>query len=118
MAQLEETASALAALAVLKNSFEAPRHPARWTRSEDGKLRASVEAAAGDWNRVAAVVGRSATECERRWRNVVSRGLQKGRFTSEEDKKILDCVATQDAINWTYVASQVPGRTAKQCRER
>lgn len=114
----EEASSALAALtsmAVLKNSLE-PRHPARWTRSEDGKLRASVEAG-GDWSRVAAAVGRSPPECERRWRNVVSRGLQKGRFTSEEDKIILDCVASQP-INWTSVASQVPGRTAKQCRER
>lgn len=42
----------------------------------------------------------------------------KAKFTEEEDKKIMDIVREQGARAWRRIAEQIPGRTARQCRER
>jgi hypothetical protein len=39
-------------------------------------------------------------------------------FTKEEDQVILDFVRANGAKNWNCVASELEGRTPKQCRER
>jgi hypothetical protein len=39
-------------------------------------------------------------------------------FTQEEDQVILDFVRANGAKNWNCVASELDGRTPKQCRER
>ncbi|KAJ8602289.1 hypothetical protein CTAYLR_007862 [Chrysophaeum taylorii] len=98
----------------------------RWTRGEDAALRSLVATAgeAIDWLAVSVGLGsqRSAGECERRWTAVLSRGLQKGRFTGAEDERIVACAREfgddAAAIDWALVAAKVTGRTPKQCRER
>jgi hypothetical protein len=52
-----------------------------------------------------------------------SRPLRSGRkkkepFSSEEDAKIREIVGGQEAQDWQSIAEQLPGRTARQCRER
>ena len=43
----------------------------------------------------------------------------KGRWTAEEDQKLLKIVNENLHIkNWGHAARFIPGRTAKQCRER
>jgi hypothetical protein len=44
--------------------------------------------------------------------------LVKGPWTDEEDAKVLDLVATHGAKRWSLIASHLPGRIGKQCRER
>jgi hypothetical protein len=39
-------------------------------------------------------------------------------FSPEEDQKIRDLVTQQGSRNWNEISQQVPGRTARQCRER
>lgn len=41
----------------------------------------------------------------------------KGHWTTEEDNSLLVLVA-ENPKNWGHVARGIPGRTAKQCRER
>ena len=56
------------------------------------------------------------------------KGLKKGRWSDVEDEKLMELAlenldpksqeSGQNKINWGVVAKQIPGRTAKQCRER
>lgn len=39
-------------------------------------------------------------------------------FTPDEDAKLVEIVSVQPFLNWQYIASLLPGRTARQCRER
>jgi hypothetical protein len=42
----------------------------------------------------------------------------KGPWTAEEDQKVIDMVHKYGAKNWSLIASHLPGRIGKQCRER
>jgi hypothetical protein len=44
--------------------------------------------------------------------------LRKNKWTSEEDDQLRDAVRSFGTDSWSRVASLVPGRTGKQCRER
>lgn len=44
--------------------------------------------------------------------------LVRKRFSPEEDKKLKILVETYDKGHWNEVARQMPGRTARQCRDR
>lgn len=57
-------------------------------------------------------------ECFRRWQKVVNPGLKKGGWTPEEDRKIAMLVSKYGAKKWSLIASHLPGRIDKQCRER
>lgn len=47
-------------------------------------------------------------------RNLIS----KRKFTNSEDKRLLDLVAIHGDTNWIAIAGLMPGRTARQCRDR
>ncbi|KAA0173087.1 hypothetical protein FNF27_05436 [Cafeteria roenbergensis] len=93
--------------------------PRRWTREEDDLLRQAVSSLGPrQWRRVAEMVpGRSHVQCLQRWKKVLCPGLRKGQWTAEEDEALRRSVA-KGMANWGAVARDVPGRTAKQCRER
>jgi len=42
----------------------------------------------------------------------------KGPWTEEEDSILMDCVSKYGAQTWSHIASKLPGRIGKQCRER
>jgi hypothetical protein len=44
--------------------------------------------------------------------------LVKGPWTAEEDKKVMELVKQYGAKKWSLIASHLPGRIGKQCRER
>lgn len=50
----------------------------------------------------------------RRMKNIRSRNP----FTVEEDAKLIDIMTNSKFISWEFVASQMPGRRVRQCRER
>ncbi|RQM16820.1 hypothetical protein DD237_002481 [Peronospora effusa] len=93
--------------------------PRRWTKEEDDALRTAVEShREKNWKAIAAQVpGRNHTQCLQRWTKVLAPGLVKGHWSPHEDELLRRLVATEQK-NWGDVASKIPGRTSKQCRER
>ena len=42
----------------------------------------------------------------------------KGPWTAEEDRKVVELVKKHGAKKWSLIATSLPGRIGKQCRER
>ena len=47
-----------------------------------------------------------------------SAGAVKGAWQPEEDAKVVELVSKLGAKKWSTIASHLPGRIGKQCRER
>jgi hypothetical protein len=62
--------------------------------------------------------GRDLLLVAERWKKVLNPGLVKGSWTRAEDEVILGHVAASGTRDWGKVAELLPGRIAKQCRER
>ena len=92
----------------------------RWTSEEDQNLRVQVHEHQGrHWKKIAASLGcRSASQCLHRWQNVLRPCLVKGKWTQEEDEMLSEQVTTLGSKSWAKVATRIPGRVGKQCRER
>jgi len=92
----------------------------KWTPEQDEALRRSVKKYHGkNWKVIALEVpGRNHVQCLQRWKKVLTPGLVKGHWTPEEDEVLKKVVRRKDISTWAKVAEYVPGRTAKQCRER
>ncbi|KAE9320799.1 hypothetical protein PF008_g17950 [Phytophthora fragariae] len=93
--------------------------PKRWTQEEDEKLREAVgRHGERNWKSIAEEVpGRNHTQCLQRWTKVLAPGLVKGHWRPDEDELLKELVA-EGRKNWGQVATRIPGRTSKQCRER
>mmetsp|Transcript_11724 Transcript_11724/g.13484 ORF Transcript_11724/g.13484 Transcript_11724/m.13484 type:complete len:689 (-) Transcript_11724:843-2909(-) len=93
--------------------------PRRWTEEEDNLLRAAVKKhKERNWKAISKdVPGRNHVQCLQRWRKALDPTVVKGHWTTEEDTSLLLLVA-ENPKNWGHVARGIPGRTAKQCRER
>jgi len=57
-------------------------------------------------------------QCLHRWQKVLNPDLVKGPWTAEEDAKIVQLVTELGPKRWSKIASELPGRIGKQCRER
>ncbi|KAG5185925.1 Homeodomain-like protein, partial [Tribonema minus] len=90
-----------------------------WNEDEDERLRCAVATFGGkSWPRAAAAVGtKTATQCMQRWRRALQPDMRKGRWRDEEDALLLDLM-TRGHDSWSEFARHIPGRSAKQCRER
>ena len=64
------------------------------------------------------VPGRTEAQCLDRWQKVLRPTLVKGPWTAEEDAAVERLVRTHGAKKWSVIASHLPGRIGKQCRER
>ncbi|GMF24503.1 unnamed protein product [Phytophthora lilii] len=63
--------------------------------------------------------GRSPDECSKRWIMLQSLGtVVKRPWSPEEDSQMLQLVGKYGASKWAVIASYLPGRNGKQCRER
>merc|ERR550537_661933 len=119
-----------------------------WTKEEDAALRAAVRRHSGrNWAAIARdVPGRNHGQCQQRWANALKPGLKKGPWSREEDTQLVSLVrdshlraeqtlslaelaglktqttagtgVNADDCDWTFISSQIPGRTNKQCKER
>ncbi|OWZ04172.1 Myb-like DNA-binding protein [Phytophthora megakarya] len=91
----------------------------RWTPEQDDALRKAVEEfGQRNWKAIASRVdGRNHAQCLQRWNKVLKPGLVKGHWSFEEDST-LEQMVLQGCHSWGEVAAHIPGRTAKQCRER
>jgi hypothetical protein len=97
----------------------------KWTKEEDERLMQAVSSfGTKAWGEVARAVSelRTETQCMHRWNKVLKPGLVKGSWTKEEDDIVRGMVAmfggTGGNVKWSVIASRLPGRVGKQCRER
>jgi len=103
------------------SSHEKPKKVARrWTASQDDELRHAVQKHNGqNWKAIAQMVkDRDHVQCLQRWKKVLQPGLVKGMWSKQEDELLLKLMSSSRPKNWADIAIKVPGRTAKQCRER
>jgi hypothetical protein len=72
-----------------------------------------------DWSIIVeSIPGRSPKQVLSHWKKVANPDIIRGSWTLQEDQVILHWVATRGPGQWTALAEQMPGRIAKQCRER
>ncbi len=103
-----------------KNPYARKAAAIKWTKEEDEALRVAVDKhGARNWKKIAmALPERTEVQCLHRWQKVLKPSLVKGPWTADEDKKVLALVKKYGAKKWSLIASQLPGRIGKQCRER
>jgi hypothetical protein len=92
----------------------------KWTKEEDDMLRQAVEEhGAKNWRQISkSLPERTEVQCLHRWQKVLKPTLIKGPWTAEEDQKVMQLVRQYGAKKWSLIASNLPGRIGKQCRER
>jgi len=93
----------------------------KWTKEEDVLLKRAVDnIGAKNWKRISTeYLGgkRSDVQCLHRWQKVLKPGLIKGPWTKEEDETIMEAIKS-GVTKWSEIATLIPGRIGKQCRER
>ena len=92
----------------------------KWTEDEDKRLSALVLHYKGkNWKKVAeGLDGRTDVQCLHRWQKVLNPELVKGPWSKEEDDTVIELVHKHGPKKWSLIASFLPGRIGKQCRER
>jgi len=102
-------------------SLTAPRSPKQlWTAEEDRLLYDLIQTfGAKSWKSIAKhFPNRTDLQCLHRWQKVLNPELVKGPWSAEEDAKIAMLVGKYGPKHWSLIASHLPGRIGKQCRER
>lgn len=92
-----------------------------WTPEEDQLLINLVDSSTEKkhWQGMAAKFqNKTPQQIMNRWNKVVNPSLVKGSWTQEEDENLIEWVRKHGEKEWTKIASQLPGRIGKQCRER
>jgi cell division septation protein DedD len=98
-----------------------PRAMPQWLPDEDKKLKEAVEKyGTENWTLIADIfANKSESHCIRRYQSALMPPiLRKSSWTPEEDAKISELVTKYGAKKWAFIASNLPGRKPKQCRER
>mmetsp|Transcript_16394 Transcript_16394/g.24050 ORF Transcript_16394/g.24050 Transcript_16394/m.24050 type:complete len:523 (-) Transcript_16394:314-1882(-) len=92
----------------------------KWTVAEDETLREAVASNNfRNWKKIACQLpNRTDVQCLHRWQKVLKPGLVKGKWTPEEDAKVISMVHKYGQKKWSLIAQQLKGRLGKQCRER
>lgn len=92
-----------------------------WTDEED-LLLTKLAISSGqppNWNFIANYFpNKKMQQIIERWTKVIDPSLVKGSWTPKEDEIIIDFVRRYGTKQWTKLATLLPGRIGKQCRER
>lgn len=103
------------------------RGPHQWTEAEDNNLRDAVLQCRGNWRIIPDQIDLyddeeqerpTPEECKRRWHDVVALKPRKGPWTADEDELVCNLVKHFGPKKWSKLATNVPGRSGKQVRER
>lgn len=93
----------------------------KWTKEEESAIKKFVEEKGeDDWNHLAEQMpNRTPNQLKDRYYKM-TRGASsvKGAWTEDEDAKVMELVGKHGARKWSVIASHLPGRVGKQCRER
>lgn len=91
---------------------------ARWTSEEDALLSQLVKQGT-DWPTITSCFpGRTNKQVLAHWKKVANPNIVRGSWTLHEDQTIIHWVEVNGPSQWATLAAQMPGRIAKQCRER
>ena len=92
----------------------------KWTNDEDQCLISLIGNTSNPvWSDYSSYFPNKTTQqIAERWEKVLDPHLIKGSWTREEDEIIINFVKVYGTKNWTKLASSLPGRIGKQCRER
>jgi len=107
---------------VIKPIEELPSNPHPWVPEEDAVLREGVlRYGLSDWASVSLHMlprcHRSVQDCASRWL-IVKGNVVKGPWLPEENQMLRRLVGKYGAKKWSTIATHIPGRVGKQCRER
>jgi len=91
-----------------------------WTLEEDVMLKSweTTHPGSNPHFTDSTVPKRTASECARRWKRLRDLETKKGAWTDEEDARLKRLLHQNSKKIWGEVAIFIPGRSAKQCRER
>ncbi|KAI7899838.1 Homeodomain-like protein, partial [Cokeromyces recurvatus] len=98
-----------------------------WSEEEDDILRFAVSKYNGtqiSWAKVAKLIeGRSANQCEDRWKCTLQPDIKKGKWTYEEEMQLIEIVqkykSQKKTSLWQLVAKELAtGRTDNSCRAK
>jgi hypothetical protein len=91
----------------------------RWTPEDDDLLTRLVSESDQQWSTIATnFPGRTTKQILAHWRKVADPGIVRGSWTGDEDQAIVNWVLLNGPTKWSSLCQQLPGRIAKQCRER
>ena len=111
--------------------FQTFRKGARkpWTKEEDSKLSSLVateypkpiDVEKVNWDSIAETLFpdgfRKGKECRKRWCNSLNPTLRRGKWSKEEDEKLVRAFEKYGA-SWLKVSQEIEGRTDDQCAKR
>ncbi|CAX42310.1 Myb-like DNA-binding protein, putative [Candida dubliniensis CD36] len=111
--------------------FQTFRKGARkpWTKEEDSRLSSLVETEYPkpidvekvNWDYIAETLFpdgfRKGKECRKRWCNSLNPSLRRGKWSKEEDEKLVRAFEKYGA-SWLKVSQEIEGRTDDQCAKR
>jgi hypothetical protein len=103
-----------------RNKLANPFKNAKWTADETALLMELVSTDPSPiWNDLVVYFPTKSSQqiCER-WEKVLNPSLVKGSWTRQEDETIVQFVQENGIKDWTKLATLLPGRLGKQCRER
>jgi hypothetical protein len=94
------------------------RNPSTWS-ADDDTLLSQLVPQISDWEEIAqSFPGRTSKQVFAHWKKVANPSIVRGSWTGEEDAQIIQWVRQNGPQKWTTLAEHMPGRIAKQCRER
>ena len=91
-----------------------------WSKEEDEQLLDAMKVH-GDksWRYISKIMKKSMIKCNKRYLELNNQcDVLKTRWNDEEDQKLRAFVLSNGPKDWNKIAAQLPGRIAKQCRER
>ena len=90
----------------------------KWSQEEDDLLQMLVEQSE-DWSQIAThFPNKTSKQILAHWKKVANPAIVRGSWTVGEDQTIIAWVTANGPTKWSALAEQLPGRIAKQCRER
>lgn len=107
-----------ASLAPTRSRNRMRAQSATWSPEED-ELLTHLVGQSDDWALIAShFPGRTSKQVLAHWRKVANPEIVRGSWTLPEDQTIIRWVELNGPTKWASLAETLPGRIAKQCRER
>ena len=89
-----------------------------WKKEEDLKIMDLVNKYGKSWSKISKILGtRNGKQIRDRFINVLDPEIRKGRFSEEEDRKLIS-LYKQHGPKWATIAKYYPNRTADMIKNR